>query len=284
MYKTILRLSIPVALTLWAFPVAAQNFAFSTGNPDGRIATASRPESPGNIEIESADDFVLNSSTSLTSASFTGLLPAGLPLSNISQVRVEIYRVFPKDSTDPPSGNVPTRVNSPSDVAFDDRNSANGTLNFTATSLNSSFAASNSVINGINPSPNQFTGGEGAVTGNEVQFDVNFTDPFLLPADHYFFIPQVLLTSGDFLWLSAPKPIVAPGTPFAPDLQSWIRNGNLDPDWLRIGTDIVGGGNTFNGAFSLNGQSVPEPSAVLMLGAGLTVSSVLTLRRRNRRK
>jgi hypothetical protein len=29
-------------------------------------------------------------------------------------VRLEIYRVFPKDSQDPPSGNVPTRVNSPS--------------------------------------------------------------------------------------------------------------------------------------------------------------------------
>ena len=51
--------------------------------------------------------------------------------------------------------------------------------------------------------------------------------------------------------LSAARPIVPPGTPFPPgvtDLQSWIRNSDLDPDWLRIGTDIVGG-TTFNAAF-----------------------------------
>ncbi len=59
------------------------------------------------------------------------------------------------------------------------------------------------------------------------------------------------LSSGDFLWLSAPKPIVAPGAPFAPDLQSWIRNDDLAPDWLRIGTDITKQG-PFNAAFSLS--------------------------------
>lgn len=95
------------------------------------------------------------------------------------------------------------------------------------------------------------------MTGQEVLFNVTFTAPFLLPADHYFFIPQVALPPGaNFLWLSAPKPIVPPGTPFLPDLQSWIRNANLDPDWLRIGTDIVGGNPapTFNGTFSLAGD------------------------------
>jgi LPXTG-motif cell wall-anchored protein len=42
----------------------------------------------------------------------------------------------------------------------------------------------------------------------------------------------------------------------------------LDPDWLRVGTDIVGGGAAapqFNAAFSLTGVSVPAPIA----GAGL---------------
>src|SRR4029077_3569095 len=60
-------------------------------------------------------------------------------------------------------------------------------------------------------------------------------------------------SDGNFLWLSAPKPIVAPGTPFAADLQSWIRNANLAPDWLRIGTDITGQG-PFNASFSLMGE------------------------------
>src|SRR5262249_44739210 len=73
-------------------------FFFSTGNPDGLIATASRPSSAGKIEIESADDFILTSPTSINHATFTGLLPTGTPLSSIGQVRVEIYRVFPKDS------------------------------------------------------------------------------------------------------------------------------------------------------------------------------------------
>jgi hypothetical protein len=251
----------------------AQSFTFSTGDPDGKIATGSRPGSPGKQEIESADDFILTQPTSITGGTFTGLLPLDLPLSDISGVDVEIYRVFPLDSTVPPSGQAPTRANSPSDVAFDGRNTGAGDLTFSASLLSPSFTAANSVLNGIHPFPNQHTGGEGPVTGEEVQFDVNFLHPFDLPADHYFFVPQVQLTSGDFLWLSAPKPIVAPGTPFAPDLQSWIRNADLDPDWLRVGTDIVGGSPapTYNAAFSLRGTVVPEPSSLaLLLGMELT--------------
>jgi hypothetical protein len=71
-----------------------------------------------------------------------------------------------------------------------------------------------------------------------------------------------MLTSGDFLYLSGPRPI--PGLPLSPDLQAWIRNSNLAPDWLRIGTDIIDGGGTpptFNMAFSLTGESVPETGA-----------------------
>jgi hypothetical protein len=82
------------------------------------------------------------------------VIPSTVPVSDISQVTVEIYREFPKDSTNPPSGNVPTRANSPSDVEFDDRDSVAASLSFTATSL-SSFAVGNSVVNGINPSPDQ---------------------------------------------------------------------------------------------------------------------------------
>lgn len=247
-----------VVLGLWV-PAFARGltFTFSTGNPDGRMATASRPGVGPSIEIESSDDFLLASQTTINHATFMGLLPSGAPLTSVTQVVVEIYRVFPLDSTNPPSGNVPTRVNSPSDVAFDSRDSAAANLTFTTSIVASTFTASNSVINGINKIPNQTTGGEGPVTGEEVLFDVSFTTPFALPAGHYFFVPQVALTSGNFLWLSAPKPIVAPGTPFSPDLQSWIRNANLDPDWLRIGTDIVGGTTppTFNATFSLSGTA-----------------------------
>jgi hypothetical protein len=276
----ILRLVILAALLILTAvaPVVATTF-FNNDSPNNSIATGSRPSSGGKIEIESADDFVLVSPMNITSATFTGLLPAG---GNVGQVVVEIYRVFPKDSDTGRTPNVVTRANSPSDVAFDTRDSLAGTLSFAIATLSPSFTTLNSVLNGINPKPNQTTQGEGPVTGEEVRFDVTFTTPFSLPADHYFFIPQVEVTNGgDFLWLSASRPIVGPVlTPFPPgftDLQSWIRNENLAPDWSRIGTDIVGppptGGTApaFNAAFSLSGEpsAVPEPATMLLLGSGL---------------
>jgi hypothetical protein len=232
---------------LTALPAAADPFFFTTGSPDGLIATATRPSSAGKFEIESADDFVLTGETSITSATFTGLLTGSATTGNIGEVRVEIYRVFPKDSDTGRIPHVPTRANSPSDVEFADRDTASGNLAFSTTGLGS-FTAANSVLpGGIHASPNQATGGNGQVTGTEVEFGVTFTTLFDLPADHYFFVPQVELTdSDDFLWLSAPKVIPAPA-----DLQSWTRDEFLDPDWLRIGQDIVGGSPfpTFNAAF-----------------------------------
>lgn len=277
-----LLLVLLVLLFLIQFPASADSLIINTGSPDGLIAMASRPESPGKIEIEAADDFVLGGATSVTGGSFVGLLPSGASLSSISQVVVEIYQVFPKDSTDPPSGNVLTRVNSPSDVAFASRDSVTGGVSFTSELLSDSITTANSVLNGINKFPNQFTGGDGPVTGEEVSFNVAFTTPFDLPADHYFFVPQVLLTSGDFYWLSAPKPIVPPGTPFpvgSTDLQTWMRNANLAPDWSRVGTDITHQG-PFNGTFTLSGSvSLPEPSTLLLLGSGLLGLMGFTLKR-----
>jgi hypothetical protein len=261
--------ALTFAAAVMPLPAMADSVFFNTGDPDGKMATASRPASPGKFEIETADDFVLSQTTSITGATFTGLLTANSTIANIGQVIVEMYRVFPLDSTVPPSGRVPTRANSPSDVQFDSRDSAAAGLTFTAMIVNGNFTALNSVQpGGIHPIPGQTTGGNGVFTGQEVKFDVSFTTPFNLPGDHYFFVPQVEVTGGEFLWLSAPKPIVAPGTPFLPDLQSWTRDASLDPDWLRIGTDIVGGAAppTFNASFSLSGAAaVPGPIA----GAGL---------------
>ena len=285
MPRTCARLAISVAVIglLPADAAADTPFFFSTGIPDGKIATATRPDVGAPFEIESADDFVLTHSTSITSATFTGLLSGGATVGDIGEVVVEVYRVFPKDSdvnrtSGPPTFSttqVPTRVNSPSDVAFDSRDSTSD-LSFMTRVVSNSFTAANSVTpGGIHPDPNFHTGGNGPVTGEEVQFNVNFTTPFLLPGDHYFFVPQVEVTDadGNFFWLSAPRPIVAPGTPFPPgftDLQSWTRDANLDPDWLRVGTDIVGGVTppTFNAAFSLTGNTVPEPSTWVMMLLG----------------
>jgi hypothetical protein len=275
-----------------AAPAAAAPFFFSTGDPDGEMATASRPGSGGAFEIQTGDDYVLTNPTTLTGASFTGLVPTG---SATSRIVVEIFRVFPTDSdvgrtSGPPTfstAQVPTRVNSPSDVAFATRDSAASALGFSTTALSASFTTTNSVIaGGIHPKPNQTTGGDGAATGVETRFDITFTTPLDLAADHYFFVPEVLLDSGDFLWLSAVRPIVPPGTAFAPDLQSWTRDANLAPDWLRVGTDIVGGvpAPTFNAVFSLTGTvdavtAVPEPASLALLGGGLVL--LAARRRRN---
>jgi hypothetical protein len=252
------------------------DFIVNTGIPDGLMAMASRPENPslGKIEIEAADDFILSSPTQVTNGSFTGLLTGTLPTNN--DVRVEIYRVFSADSDTNRTPNVPTRANSPSDVAFKD--SDNAGLSFQTTILNPSFTASNSVLNGIHPSPNQTTGGEGPVTGQEVQFTFTLAKPFELPAGHYFFIPQVNVTDGEFYWLSSPRT----PPPFPGDLQAWIRNADLDPDWLRVGTDIVGGNPapTFNASFVLNGIAVPEPPALVMGGTAALVGLGYACRRR----
>jgi hypothetical protein len=280
-------------------------FHFQTDPPDGQMAAASRPATTGKIAIEAADDFVLASPTSITSATFTGLLTGGAAPADVTEVVVEIYRLFPLDSVNPPSGNVPTRTNSPSDVAFTSRDSAASGLTFSSSVVSVSFNASNSVLNGIHPSPNQTTGGEGPVTGQEVTFTVTFTPPLELPADPYFFVPQVAVSpaAGQFYWLSAARPISASGTPFAPDRESWIRDSSLAPDWLRVGTDIVGatggnGGNpapAFNASFSLDGvtSAVPPPPIVgipalsglglLALALGLAAAAFLQLSRARRR-
>ena len=233
-------------LFLLAPPASAGSFSFSTGTPDGLIGTLSGNSTASNIETETADDFVLTSNTLIQQATFTGLIPSGAPLSSITGVEIEVYHLFPADSVNPPSGHVPTRGNSPADVEIDSAtsDSSTGTLMFTTTLLNSTFTVANSVVNGINPIPNQMTGGEGPVTGQEVLITVTFNPPINLPAGQYFFRPEVSLSSGNFLWLSAP---------FGTDLQTWIRNANLAPDWLRIGTDITGQG-PFNASFTLMGD------------------------------
>jgi hypothetical protein len=273
---------------LLAAPAYAAPFSFDTGSPDGLLAAASRPSGPS-FEIEAADDFPLIAQTMIDSATFTGLITNG---GTIQSVTVEIYRVFPQDSnvgrtSGPPTfatPQVPTRVNSPSDVALTQRSSGALSLTFTTTTLNGNFTAANSIApGGIHPLPNVMTGGNGPASGQEFSLAVDFTTPLNLPAGHYFIVPQVQVANGDFLWLSAPRPITS-GTPFPAgitDLQAWTRDQALDPDWLRIGTDIVGS-STFNMSFSLSGDTVaqtPLPGTLSLFASGLGIFGFLARRR-----
>jgi hypothetical protein len=246
-------------------------FFFSTGLPDGKIATISEPPNAHNknVEFETADDFVLNTETVINRASFTGLLTGGATPKDVDNVFLTIYRVFPNDSDLNRTIKVPTRNNSPADNEIDNFDSAAGDLSFSSRVLNRSFTAQASVSGADKIAVH--SGGNGPVTGEEVQFNVKFLSTLDLPAGHYFFVPKIGLkdtapAAADFLDLSAPRPIAPPGTPFPAgntDLQSWMRfdpgNGTgLAPDWLRIGQDIIGGTPfpTFNASFSLSGHTV----------------------------
>ena len=184
--RSILNSIVVISLSAFAAATATADtipYFFSTGNPDGKIGTLSGPGSPGLLETETADDFITTSQTTITNATFVGLLPLGAPLSSVDDLEIEFYNIFPVDSANPPSGKVPTRTNSPSDNEFAAFDSAGGSLTFTATLLSSSFSTANTVVSGIHTSPNQFTGGEGAATGEEVLFNVAFNTLFHFPPD-----------------------------------------------------------------------------------------------------
>jgi len=273
-------------------------FSFTTGSPDGALGALSRPAGSGS-ETETADDFVLTQATVISGATVRGLLvPTGTTVPRVANVEVEIYHVFSPNSADsdvsrtsgPPTfstANVPTRVNSPADVeiAAATRDSSEGGLSINTTSISAAFTVRNTVVNGINKKPNQLTHGEGSATGEEVEIDITFNITLLLPADHYFFRPEVQVNGGNFLFLSAARPIVG-GTPFpagTTDLQAWIRNAELKPDWLRIGSDIINGNPptffpaTFNMTFSLSGNSIPEAGAPGQPNChGQTISAIAT--------
>src|SRR5436305_13486290 len=99
-------------LTLTLFGAATAGTIVNNGNVDGLMAVASRPDAGGKIEIEAADDFLIGAGTqnTINRATFIGLLTGGATPANIGEVAVEIYRVFPNDSTGPPARMVPTRM------------------------------------------------------------------------------------------------------------------------------------------------------------------------------
>src|SRR5262245_47318686 len=102
---------------LQAVPASA-DVIYNNLTPNNQMAIASRTDTNA-FEIDAGDEFLVGTRSAVTSASFVGLMVPSASGANfsISQVVAEIYRVFPLDSDTVRTPNVPTRNNSPSDVA-----------------------------------------------------------------------------------------------------------------------------------------------------------------------
>jgi hypothetical protein len=239
-----------------ASPGWAPSFFFGSGAHDGRMAAALRPGRADLEEIESAGDFTLTRETFTRQATLTGLLPPGAGSSDVTEVVVEIDRVFTDDAPIPSDEGAPAGNDLPSEAARAGRDGEvsdmAGRLELELEAVADSLIAENSVLDGIHPLPEANMHGEGSVSREEVRFEVTFPKASGLPAGHPFFIPRWKLESGKFLRLPAPKPMVAPVTPLAPDPQDTIRNQSPALDWLRAGDDIVGGASPpdFRGAYA----------------------------------
>src|SRR4029453_3529626 len=102
------------------------------------------------LETQTGDDFIITETTSIRRATITGLIPLGTPLSSIHNVEIEVCRVFPKDSIDPPSRNVPSRKHPPGERGVDSatRDGSLGTITFSTGVLSQSFSVLNTVVTG----------------------------------------------------------------------------------------------------------------------------------------
>jgi len=267
---------------------AADTVLYNNDFPDGKIATASG--SPKGAE--SADDFILGAAATITSGSFTGLIPK---TANIVGVGVEIYGACTPGSGFAGCtnlGKAVTRLNSPTSEALPgtERTTGTGTLSYAASLLNNGIGVVGSVVDGINAQtpnvPATLTGGDGPASGKEVRINFDLSEGIALPSGHYFFVPSVELDNGSFLQLSAYRTVGGEfgSTLITPDLQAWVRNDDIKNDWLRTGTDIIGGPTdpaTYNLAFRLVGTVVPEPTGVAMLIGGLIAVGAWSQRKRS---
>ena len=214
-----LLVAAAVTAGVWlATPTWADPFFFSTGSPDGLLGALSQPANSETLETETADDFILTETTSIAQATITGLIPSGTPLANVSNVEIEVYHRFPKDSdvgrtSGAPmfsTAQVPTRVNSPSDVEIDDatRDGGLGTLEFTRSLLNSSFSVANTVVKGINPNTTRGVQRRAmwsrSPSPSPPRSFCRRTTTSSVPRSRW---PK----TASFLYLSAPRPIKAPG-------------------------------------------------------------------------
>ena len=203
------------------------------------MATATRPDDGGAFEIELADDFVLTNTTPITSATFTGLLPAGATAVRRSSSKSTgcFRRISDVGRTSGPptfsTPQVPTRVNSPSDVAFDSRDFEASGLTFSTTVVDHQFHRSSTRCSPAASIPYRAisTGGNGAGhgRGGPVRRDLHHALP---PPRRPLFLraPGPAGQTAISFGCRRRNRSCPPGTPFPPgftDLQSWTRDAAI---------------------------------------------------------
>ena len=270
---------------LIATPAAAQPFFFSTGLPDGKMATASRPSSAGKIEIEVGRRLRPDHADEPQQRHVHGTPAHGRrAVGHRRRPRRDLSRLPQRLGRGPHLG--------PADIQHAAGAHA-GQLAFRHRIRRQERRREQSDVrrreSSSRPSPRptrsstESTRVPASIRGATARSQVRKSSS-TWPSRRRSRWPPITSSSCPrysyraviSIWLSAPRPIVPPGTPFPAgftDLQEWIRNEDLAPDWLRVGADIVGGtpAPTFNATFSLSGQAVPEPASLLLLGAGLAV-------------
>ena len=90
--------TVALAITLGTNTAYASSVIFDNGTPDGLMGSLSRPSTGGVLQTESADDFILSNSTSITGATFTGLVTGASPTIASATTQSLTTRDFPKVS------------------------------------------------------------------------------------------------------------------------------------------------------------------------------------------
>ena len=157
-------------------PLWAASFFFATRSPNDQMGALSRRASPGKVETETADDFLLQDTTVITDATIAGLLPAGTPLDNIKDVEVEISTFSLWTPRSLSQGRCPCeQILLDVEIGTATRARSSGTLEISTRVLNGSFMVANTVANGITVK----TSGAGTHTTTPVEIQETSTDQVL---------------------------------------------------------------------------------------------------------
>ena len=218
---------------MWlATPAWADPFVFSTGTPDGLLGALSQPAGSGTSRPRPPTTSSLSETTSIAQATITGLIPAGTPAGEHQQRRGRGLSRLSQGLGRSPLG-AGARAGQLARRRRDRQRHARcerGNARVRGRSLvDASSSVLNTVVDGINPVPAErdpWRRSRRAARWSRSRSPSprrSFCRRITISS-----APRSQVTGGDFLFLSAPKPIVAPGTPFMGDLQAWIRNSDLD--------------------------------------------------------